>query len=231
MGLAGAKIHQVSSLGAQLGGLSSHSHGCGNLNAANSIGKDLRRGRNCHDASYLYRFPENRKVKPREMVSQLWAMRPRRRLSTFGRHQTCYVPAKAENFFQHPRTDKRIASGRLQKNRLDLRSQAPVHQRHLELVFVIGDGPDAAQHSRCPLPACKLDHKTVKRSHRHIAKRTGGFFEHLDTLCHGEERIFAGIVEHGDRQVPKELGSTLNQVNVPIGRRVKRAGIECLYGH
>ena len=38
-----------------------------------------------------------------------------------GRHQSGNVAAKAEYFLQHTRADKRVAPGRLQENRLDLR--------------------------------------------------------------------------------------------------------------
>jgi len=41
MGLACAEIHQVQTLRAQLGGLSGHSHGCGNFNAADPVGEDF----------------------------------------------------------------------------------------------------------------------------------------------------------------------------------------------
>ena len=43
MRLAGAEIHQVDALGAQFGGLGGDSHGCGNLDAADAVGKDLCR--------------------------------------------------------------------------------------------------------------------------------------------------------------------------------------------
>jgi hypothetical protein len=51
MRLAGAEIHQVGALRAQFGGLGGHSHGCGNLNPANAVGKDLGRSGNCHSTS------------------------------------------------------------------------------------------------------------------------------------------------------------------------------------
>ncbi len=43
--LAGAEIDQVGALGAQFGGLSGHGHGCGNLNAADAVGKNLAKER------------------------------------------------------------------------------------------------------------------------------------------------------------------------------------------
>ena len=54
--LAGAEIHQVGALGAQLGGLRGHGHGCGDLDPADAAGKDLGRSGDCHSNFYLDRF-------------------------------------------------------------------------------------------------------------------------------------------------------------------------------
>ena len=54
--LAGAEIHQVGALGAQFGGLGGHGHGCGDFNAADAIGKDLRGSWRLSWHFYLYRF-------------------------------------------------------------------------------------------------------------------------------------------------------------------------------
>ena len=43
MRLAGPKIHQVGALCAQFGSLGGHSHGCGNLDPTNSVGKYFSR--------------------------------------------------------------------------------------------------------------------------------------------------------------------------------------------
>src|ERR1700739_560763 len=61
---------------------------------------------------------------------------PAQTLQHLGRNEAAHVATKAEDFFQHARADEGIAPGRLQKNRLDLGSETPVHQRHLKLVFV-----------------------------------------------------------------------------------------------
>jgi hypothetical protein len=62
MRLACAEIHHVGALGAQLGGLGGHSHGCGNLNPANAVCENLGRSGVCHDSSILtdLRAEENR---------------------------------------------------------------------------------------------------------------------------------------------------------------------------
>ncbi len=54
--LAGAEIHQVGALRAQLGGLGGHGHGCGDFNAADAIGKDFCGSGDCHDTSIFTDF-------------------------------------------------------------------------------------------------------------------------------------------------------------------------------
>ena len=56
-------------------------------------------------------------------------------------------------------------------------------------------------------------------------------FEHLDALFDRKQRILDRIDEDGDRQVVEELGPALNQVDMPVGRRVKGAGIEGFHAH
>jgi hypothetical protein len=51
MGLSRAKIHQIGTLSAQLGGFGGHGHGCGDFNTADAVGKDFRGGRDCHNSS------------------------------------------------------------------------------------------------------------------------------------------------------------------------------------
>jgi hypothetical protein len=113
----------------------------------------------------------------------------------------------------------------LQEDGLDLRGQAAVHQSHLELVFVVGDGADAAQHCLGSLLARELHHQPVEGGDRDVGQRTGDLSEHLDALLHGEQRILARIVEDGDGEVAKELGTARDEINVAVGRRVEGAGI------
>jgi hypothetical protein len=62
MRFSGAKVHQVYSLGPQFGGLGGHSHGLGDFDPANPVGKDFCRSQDGHNASYLDRFWAQRKT-------------------------------------------------------------------------------------------------------------------------------------------------------------------------
>jgi hypothetical protein len=58
MRLAGSEIHQVDALGAQFGSLGGDGHGCGNFDAGDAIGKNLRSSSDCHDASIFTDFEQ-----------------------------------------------------------------------------------------------------------------------------------------------------------------------------
>src|SRR3990170_4689628 len=52
-------------------------------------------------------------------------------------HQAADLTAKREDFFDEPRTDVGVLLGRHHEDRLDMRAQAAVHQRHLKFRFKI----------------------------------------------------------------------------------------------
>jgi len=50
-------------------------------------------------------------------------------------------------------------------------------------------------------------------------------------VLHGEKRVLDWIVQDGDSEVFKELGPALNEIDMPVGRRVEGAGIEGFHAH
>ena len=57
-------------------------------------------------------------------------------------------PAELEDLLHEPRREVRVALGRHHEDGLDARVQAPVHERHLELVLEVGDRAEAAHDDR-----------------------------------------------------------------------------------
>src|ERR1051325_9822368 len=64
------------------------------------------------------------------------------------RDQPGNIAAQPEHLFHQPGAEERMRLARQQKKRFHLRPQTAIHQGHLQLVFVIGNCPDAAQHRR-----------------------------------------------------------------------------------
>src|SRR5882672_6099205 len=72
---------------------------------------------------------------------------------------------------------------------LQPRLELAIHQRHLQLVFVIGNGADAAE-NHAGMPLARVVHEQpFKHVHFHISPLLGDFTQHLHTLGNGEERL------------------------------------------
>src|SRR6476469_9282075 len=64
------------------------------------------------------------------------------------RDETGHITAEPRDFFHDPRTKIRVFLLWHQENRLNRRFEFPVHQRHLEFEFEIGDRAEATDHRR-----------------------------------------------------------------------------------
>src|SRR5512146_2199146 len=133
------------------------------------------------------------------------------------------VAAEAENLLDHARAYKGVTAGGLQKDGLDFRCKTAIHQGHLELVLVIGDGANAAKDRRCSLTAREVDHETVKCGDGNIVERRRCFCQHLHALFHGEERILHRIDEDGDGELTEDARTTRDEIKVAVCRRIKGA--------
>ena len=141
------------------------------------------------------------------------------------------VTAEAEDLLEHTGADEGVAAGGLEEDGFDIRGEAAVHEGHLELVLVVGDGADAAQDGGAAEGAGEVDHEPVKSGDGDVVEGGGGFAEHLGALFDGEEGIFDRVDEDGDGEVLKEERAALDQVDVAVCRRVKGSGIKGFDGH
>src|SRR5580704_7484606 len=60
------------------------------------------------------------------------------------RHHAAHVPSQRSHFLHQVRADEGVLLTRHQEDRLDLRPQPPVHERHLPFQLIVGDGPHSA---------------------------------------------------------------------------------------
>jgi hypothetical protein len=140
--------------------------------------------------------------------------------------QAVHLAAEADYLFHQARTDERISTCRLQEYSFDLWGETPVHQGHLELIFVVGDGADATQDGRGPALASEIDHQPFEGGDGDIAQLTSRFLEHLDPLVDSEERVFDRVIEDSDGKMLEELGSASDQIQMSVGRRIKGPWID-----
>ena len=134
--------------------------------------------------------------------------------------------AKLRDLAHQARTQVRILFGRHHEHRLQPRLEFAVHQRHLEFVFVVADGANPAQDG-ARLDAQRVVHrKAVEGVDRHVVKALGHRLQHLAAVGHAEQRIFLRIAQNGDHQFVEDLAATLDQVEMAVGRRIERSGID-----
>ncbi len=104
--------------------------------------------------------------------------------------------------------------------------QLAVHQGHLQFVFIVADGPYAAQHRFGFFLHGIVHQQALKSFNPHILIVLDHLFQHLQPFTDGKQRVFFRVAQHGDDQLIKNLAAPLNQVEVPVGYWIKRTGID-----
>ena len=89
------------------------------------------------------------------------------------------------------------------KNRFEIRLKVPIHQRHVELEFEIGERTQSADDRMGFLRDGKIHEQPVESGHRDILKISDALLRHLLALFRGEERIFADVFGNGHGDVIK----------------------------
>src|SRR6185312_13222326 len=98
------------------------------------------------------------------------------------RNESGDVAAKAEDFLHEPRADEgELLSGE-KKNSFESGLQAAIHERHLQLVFVIGNSADAAEDYASVLAERVVREESFKRVDFDIGKLARRFAQHFGSL-------------------------------------------------
>src|ERR1017187_8203433 len=114
------------------------------------------------------------------------------------------IPAQADNLFHQFRADERELLSGQQEYSLQLRLQAPVHQRHLQFIFVIRDRPDAAQnHARAPVQ-CVVGEQSVEAIHFNVLEPARDFGQHLHPLFYAEQWRFGFVSQNRNNEPSKK---------------------------
>src|SRR6266511_1400697 len=124
------------------------------------------------------------------------------------------------------RTQIGVRSGRHHEDRFQAGIELTVHPRHLQFVLIVADRADAAQDSLRP-PAARVVHQqALKRLHSDVRPLPGALDQHLPPLFHGEQRRLFRVPQDGHNQLVEYLRAPLNQIEVAVGRRIKRSWID-----
>ena len=98
-------------------------------------------------------------------------------------------------------------------------------QSHLTFLFIVRQGPQAADDGARILEPGVLRHKALPMVHLHIVEAGGHLGNLLHALLHREKGLFGGIDHHADDQLIEDAGGPLDEIQMPQGDRVKAAGI------
>src|SRR5712692_10075782 len=141
------------------------------------------------------------------------------------------LAAQLRDLLDEARGDELVLVVGHEEHRLDMGIEAVVHAGHLELVFEIGDGAQAAHDHRGADLHGKMHEEVVEGAHLDALARLG-IDQLRDLLLHdgdavlaGEERALADVLRHADHQPVDDLGRAQDDVGVAVGDRVERARI------
>ena len=108
-----------------------------------------------------------------------------------------------------------------QKDRFDLRLEPPIHERHLQLVFVVGNRADPTQNDAGAALRRVMDQQAVEGADFNIAETVHHFVQHLDALGDTEQRLLLFITQNGDDQFVEQRRAALDQIQVTVGNWVE----------
>src|SRR5204862_7144371 len=108
--------------------------------------------------------------------------------------------------------------------------ESPIHQRHLQFIFVVGDRADAANDDTGLLGHCVIDEQSTKRIDADLTPTLidilQNFGEHLLPFLDSEEGLLLRIDQNADDYLVEEFAAALDNVQMAVGNWVKRPGVD-----
>ena len=104
--------------------------------------------------------------------------------------------------------------------------QAPVHQRHLELVLEIRHGAQPSHDRGGVVALGTLDEQPVERVDRHGRFVREDLPQQGDPLFGGERRRLPIVHQNGHHDPVEQTGSTPDDIHVAVGEWIERSGID-----
>src|SRR4051812_2041078 len=141
------------------------------------------------------------------------------------RHQPGDVPAERRHLFDEARRQETVERARRHEQSLDL-AEPVVHLRHLELVVEVTDGAQALGDDLNVVFAAEVHDQAVEGVDANIGVVSCALLEELDALLDGEQTALRLVDEHGDDDLVVELGGPADDVEMPVGHRIERAGAD-----
>src|SRR4051794_37173695 len=135
------------------------------------------------------------------------------------------VPAPLGDLFDEAGGQERVQRIGRHEQRLDP-GQAVVHLRHLQLVVEIAHRAQPFDHDRGLLRPAEVDQQAAEGLDPDIAVRLRHLAENLDALLDGEQARLVLVDQDPDDHLVEEPRGPADDVEVPVGDRVERAGTD-----
>lgn len=113
-----------------------------------------------------------------------------------------------------------------EENGLDFGREPAIHEGHLEFVFVVGDGANAADDDAGSALGRIAHEQAIEGDHFDIGQAVDHFGEHVDALFDGEEGLLFVVAENGDDEPVEERGRPVDEIQVAAGDGVEGARID-----
>lgn len=140
--------------------------------------------------------------------------------------EACKVPPEVGHLPNDARGDENMVLARHQEDRFEIRRQPAVHQRHLEFILKVGDGPQSSEDRIAVHRMGEIDQQPLKGLDPNPGLIRETFLEHFDPIFHGEERRLGGVSQNRDHQFIHEEKAALHQVDMPQGGGIEGSGID-----
>lgn len=111
------------------------------------------------------------------------------------------------------------------EQRLELRFEVPVHQRHVELKFEVGKSAQAADNCIGLLLHAELDQEAAESRYGNVGQVRDVGTYHLKPFCGGEKWTLAGAFSDGDRYAIKKPGRSRKHIDVTVSDWIERPGV------
>ena len=137
-------------------------------------------------------------------------------------------PPRTRYFLHEARGDELGAFGCGQEDGFDVRMHAVIHRRHLNFVFEIRHGAQAAHDDRGADLLRKMHQKIVERDDGDIGsgERFNLALDHFHARRGVEQGAFACVFGNADNQLVNHPRGAVNDIHMPACDRVERAGVE-----
>ena len=82
------------------------------------------------------------------------------------------------------------------------------------------------QHGTGLDPGRVIDRQAIEYIHPNVPEVRSQGFQHGAALPQAEQRVLVRIPQDRDNQLVEDLAAAVNQIQVPVGRGIERAGID-----